>query len=189
MKPRPTYDHPLHELIAKRWSPRAFAPQLLTDEQVLTLFEAARWAASCNNDQPWRFIWSHKDGSELYNKLFDCFTPGNQRWVHTAPLLVLTLIKTTFSFDGKPYPWAGHDLGLAIGNLTTQASAMDIYVHSMAGFLPEKVQEHFTLPEDVKPMTMIAIGYIGEIDQLAEFDQKREWELQTRKPLSELFLN
>jgi nitroreductase len=187
MKARPQFDHPIADILQKRWSPRAFSDQPLTGEQVLTLFEAARWAASCNNEQPWRFIWSLKDGSEKYNLLFDCLKPSNQEWVKTAPLLILTVIHTLF-VSGKPNRWAEHDLGLAIGNLTTQASSLGIYVHNMAGFYSEKAIEHFQLPEAFKPLTMIAVGYLGEPSSLSEFNQTREAEIQTRKPLAELFL-
>lgn len=188
MKARPDYQYPLHELIEKRWNPRAFSEQMLSPEQALTLLEAARWSASCNNEQPWRFIWSLRDSSELYNKLFDCLMPGNQGWAAAAPFLMLTLVQTEFTATGKPNRWAAHDLGLAIGNLTTQATAMDLYVHNMGGFSVEKAREHFSLPENLEPMTMIVIGHLGEPGMLSEYNQKRELELQQRKPLAELIL-
>lgn len=189
MKPRPRFEYPLHELIQKRWSPRAFAERQVTEEQALTLLEAARWAASCLNEQPWRFIWSLKNDSERYRKLLDCLNPRNQEWAATAPLLLLTLAQTTFGGNGKPNSWCEHDLGLAIGNLTAQASAMDLYVHNMGGFSVEKVSAHFVLPEEVKPVTMVAIGYLGNPAQLSDFNQKRELEPQERKPLAELILD
>ncbi len=188
MKPKPSFDHPICDLLQKRWSPRAFADKPISTAEALTLLEAARWAASCINEQPWRFIWSLNDGSELYRQLFDCLLEGNQAWAGSAPLLMLTMVQTNFAADGKPNPWAGHDLGLAIGNLTTQASCMDLYVHSMGGFSKKKVRAHFDLPEDIEPMTMIAIGYLGDPATLSEFNQKRELELQERKPLAELVL-
>jgi nitroreductase len=188
MKPLPEFDHPIHELLRKRWSPRAFAEKELTIEQVQTLLEAARWAASANNEQPWRFIWSLRDGSSLYNRLFDCLLPGNQEWAGAAPLLMLTVVQTKFTASGKPNRWAGHDLGLAIGNLSTQASSMGIYVHNMGGFSQSKAREHFSLAEDQEPMTMIAIGYLGDPGTLSEFNQNREAQVQERKPLAELIL-
>ena len=188
MKQKPQFDYPLHELIQTRWSPRAFADKMLTEDQALTLFEAARWAASCMNEQPCRFIWSLKDGSDKYNKLIECLMPGNREWVTSAPLVILTAIQTIFAANGKPNPWAEHDLGLAIGNLTTQATSMDIFVHSMAGFDKAKARELFTLPAELEPMTMIAVGYLGDSAMLSEFNQKREAELQTRKPINEIFL-
>ncbi len=188
MKPTPQFNYPLHELLQKRWSPRAFADRALDREQALTLLEAARWAASCNNDQPWRFIWSLKDDSALYKRLFDCLLPGNQEWAAKAPLLMLTLVQTTFSFNGKPNRWAGHDLGLAIGNLTAQATALDLYVHNMGGFSTAKVGEHFQLAENLEPMTMIAIGYLGDPASLSEYNQKREMEMRERKPIEDIIL-
>jgi nitroreductase len=187
MKTRPHFDYPIDELLQQRWSPRAFSDKMLTTEQVLTLFEAARWAASCNNEQPWRFIWSLKDGSEKYNKLFECLAPGNQEWVKTAPLLIMTLAVTHFP-NGKPNKWAPHDLGLAMGNLTTQASVMGLYVHNMAGFFPDKAREIFALPESLEPMTMAVAGYIGDPSVLSEFNQGREAQIQERKPFTEILL-
>lgn len=188
MKPRPHYSHPVHEVIQKRWSPRAFADKMLTEEQALTLFEAARWAASCFNEQPWRFIWSRKDGSAKYDRLFSCLNEGNQAWAGSAPLLIMALTKTTFSATGKPNRWARHDLGLAIGNLTTQASLMDLYVHNMAGFSRKDATASFDLPEDLEPLTMIAVGWLGDPDTLSEKDKQSELQVQTRKELAELFL-
>ncbi len=188
MKERPQYDHEIIELLQKRWSPRAYSAKALTEEQVLTLFEAARWAASCSNLQPWRFIWSLNNGSERYNQLFDCLDSGNQVWAKTAPLLILALIDTKFP-SGKPNRWAAHDLGLAIGNLTAQASSMDLYVHNMAGFSAQKAVELFAPPAGIEPLTMITIGYLGDPSVLGEFNQKREAEIQSRKALGELFLD
>jgi len=187
MKPKPKFDYPIIEILQKRWSQRAFSDQSLIEEQVLTLFEAARWAASANNEQPWRFIWSLKDGSEKYQKLLDCLKPSNREWADKAPFLMLTLVRTTYS-TGEKNKWARHDLGLAMGNLTAQATAMGLYVHNMGGFLADKVSEHFDLPEDIKPVTMVVIGYLGEISSLSEYNQKREMEPRTRKSLDELFL-
>ncbi|MCX6640399.1 MAG: nitroreductase family protein [bacterium] len=188
MKPRPETSHEVHELIRKRWSPRAFSARPLDAESILTLFEAARWAASCANEQPWRFIYTTPDQPERYGKLFSCLTESNQSWVKTAPLLALTLVKTQFEKSGKPNRWAFHDLGLAIGNLTTQATTMGIYVHNMAGFSVEKARELFDLAADLEPVTMIAIGYLGDPEQLVEKDRVRELVPQQRKPLDELML-
>jgi nitroreductase len=188
MKTRPDFSYPIDEILQKRWSPRAFDEKMLTKEQVYTLFEAARWAASCNNEQPWRFIWSRKDGSEKYNKLFDCLTDRNREWGVTAPLLVMTLVHKSFISSGKPNKWAWHDLGLALGNLTTQATIMGLYIHNMAGFSVDKAREYFHLPEDIAPVTMVAVGYLGDPSVLSEFNQKREARIQERKPLLDLFL-
>ncbi|MDI9524675.1 MAG: nitroreductase family protein [Candidatus Cloacimonadota bacterium] len=188
MKPRPEFSHPVHEVIRKRWSPRLFSDRPVSEEQVLTLFEAASWAASAMNEQPWRFIWSLKDGSEKYKKLFSCLYEGNQIWASSAPLLILTLAKTTFSFNGKPNPWSSHDLGLAVGNLTTQASLMDLFVHNMGGFDRQKAREIFSLTEDLEPITMIAVGWAEDPENLSEQERQREYLMQKRRSLQDIFL-
>jgi nitroreductase len=189
LKPKPQFSHDLHPLLQRRWSPRAFSAQPVEEETLLTLLEAARWAASANNVQPWRFIYAAKEQGERYSKLFDCLTERNQLWAKSAPVLIMTLVKTHFEHNGQPNRWALHDLGLAVGNLTTQASALDLYVHNMAGFSAEKARELFNLPPDVEPVTMIAVGYLGDAEQLPEPHRERELAQQQRKPLSELILN
>lgn len=187
MKQRPKYSYPIDEVIQKRWSPRTFAPTALTDEQVFTLLEAARWAASCMNTQPWRFIWAHNDGSERYQKLLSCLVEGNQAWAKDAPVLILGLIHLPKE-GGFCNQWAMYDLGLAIGNLTAQASVMDLYVHNMAGFSEEKVRELFEIGEDLKPVIMLTVGQPGDASTLNEFNRQREQKTQERKPLEELIL-
>jgi nitroreductase len=188
MKPKPQFSYDLHPLLQRRWSPRAFSPQPVAEEDLLTLLEAARWAASANNEQPWRFIYAAKEQGEHYNKLFACLNERNQSWAQSAPALIMTLIKTHFERNDQPNKWALHDLGLAVGNLTTQASALDLYVHNMAGFSIERAQELFNLPPGVEPVTMIAVGYLGDPEQLPEPFKQRELAQQQRKPLSELIL-
>jgi nitroreductase len=188
LKPQPRVDYPLHRFILDRWSPRSFADRPLTEETILTLFEAARYAASCNNDQPWRFIYATKDRPDRYARLFECLKESNRAWVKTAPLLVLTVVKVNFD-SGKPNHWAKHDLGLAIGNLTLQAMSMGIYVHNMAGFDAERAAASFNLSGEYQPVTMIAIGHLGNPDQLPPPLKSREEAPQTRKPLVELIMN
>ena len=188
MKPEPAFLYSIHPLLRKRWSPRAFATQPIEEEKIHLLFEAARWAASAMNEQPWRFIYAVKEDSDQYNRLFECLNDGNKIWAKSAPMLILTIVKTQFEKNNKPNRWAFHDLGLAIGNLTTQASAMDLYVHNMAGFSIEKAKESFSLPGDLDPLTMIAVGYIGDQSLLPEDLRKRELEQQKRKLPEEIIL-
>jgi nitroreductase len=188
MKPKPHFEHPIHEILQKRWSPRAFSQQPVEEKKILILFEAARWAASASNQQPWRFIYATKSDVEHYDKLYQCLDDGNKIWAKTAPLLVLTLVKTHFEHNNKFNKWAFHDLGLAIGNLTTQASVFDLYVHNMAGFSIEMAKKSFNIHPDLEPVTMIAIGYLGNPDQLTDQIKEREITIQQRKPLSEIIL-
>lgn len=188
MKPEPIFDHEVHEFVRRRWSPLAFDESLLGEEAVLSLFEAARWAASRNNGQPWRFVWSQRDGGELHARLCACLRPGNDVWAPKAPLLGLAVARTTMERDGSPNPWALYDLGLAMGNLTTQASSMGLYVHNMGGIFADKARELFALPPDHEPVVMFAVGKLGDPLSLPEKFQARELAERTRKPLPDLFL-
>ncbi len=188
MKPQPHFDHAVHELIRKRWSPRAFSTRPVEEDKVMSLFEAARWAASGGNEQSWRFIYATQEQTERYGKLFECLNEGNQVWAKTAPVLILTLATTHSSHSGRPNRHAWYNLGLAIGNLSTQASSLDLYVHQMAGFSGEKARELFDLPPDIEPVTMIAVGYLGDPDHLPENLKERELAQRQRKTLDELIL-
>jgi nitroreductase len=186
LKPKPQFAHEIHPLLQRRWSPRAFSTRPVDEATLLTLLEAARWAASANNEQPWRFIYGAKTHHDRYAMLFECLSEWNQAWAQSAPALIMTLVKTHFEKNGRPNPWALHDLGLAVGNLTTQASALDLYVHNMGGFAVEKAREVFSLPPDLDPVTMIAVGYLGDPEQLSESHRARELARQQRRPLEEL---
>lgn len=188
MKPIPSFDHPVHDFIQRRWSPLAFDEALLGQEAILSLFEAARWAASANNGQPWRFAWAERDGGERHARLVSCLKPGNDLWAPKAPLLILTVVRTTRERDGAPHPWARYDLGLAMGNLTAQATSMGLYVHNMAGFEAEKARELFSLGADFEAVTMVAVGRLGKPEDLPEKLRTREEAPRIRKPLEELFL-
>jgi nitroreductase len=188
MKPRPQISADVLDLIRRRWSPRAFSSEEIDEETVLTLIEAARWAASAMNEQPWRFIYATKQQSERYCRLFDCLNERNQVWATTAPVLIMTLVKTQFESSSRPNKWALHDLGLAVGNLTTQASAMDLYVHTMGGFSSDTARRLFNLPPDIEPVTMIAVGYLGDPEQLPETLRQRELAPQQRRSVDDLIL-
>jgi nitroreductase len=155
----------------------------------MSLFEAARWAASGMNEQPWRFIYAIKKDKEKYEKILSCLVEANKFWANSAPVLVITLIKRHFEKNNVKNEWATYDLGLAIGNLTSQASSQNLYVHNMSGFSVEKVKNIFDIPDDIEPITMLAIGYLGKADLLPDKLREREESLQKRKPLKDLFIN
>lgn len=176
----------MHELIEKRRSPRAYSTRPVEPEKLSELFEAARWAASCFNEQPWRFIYAAREDKENFARLFDCLVEKNQLWVKNAPLLMLTVACGTFAHNGKPNRHAWHDVGLAMGNFTLQASALGLYVHQMAGFSPDKARENLRLPEGYDPVAMVAVGYLGDIGQLPEDFRQYETAPRSRKALEEL---
>ncbi|GLR16940.1 nitroreductase family protein [Portibacter lacus] len=171
--------------IANRWSPRVFSDKEITLTQIETLFEAARWAPSSNNGQPWRFMYTLK-GTEAYDKAFSCLAEFNQSWVANAPILVLTAYKKTFD-NGKENFHALHDLGLAVSNLSLQAQSMGIAVHQMAGVNWRKAHEVYNIPEDFHVTTAIAIGYYGgDVQKLPEELQKAEVAERQRISLSKI---
>lgn len=179
-------DHPILDLLKRRWSPRAFADRPVEPHKLRQIFEAARWAASSFNEQPWRFFLATREDTQAFERALSCLTPGNQAWAKDVPVLVLTATKKTFTHNSKPNRVHQHDLGLAMGNLTIQAMALDLFVHQMAGIVPEKVREVYQLPEDYEPQTAFAVGYAGDPDRLSEDLRASELKPRTRKPLREL---
>ena len=175
----------IHDLLRRRWSPRAFADQPVEREKIQSLLEAARWASSCFNEQPWVFILATIEHPESHQKLLSCLVEGNQIWAKRAPLLLLTVAKLNFDHNGQVNRHAYHDVGLAVGNLVMQATAMDLSVHQMAGILPDTIRERYALPPGYEAVTGIAIGYQGEASTLPESLRERELASRSRKPLRE----
>lgn len=179
----------IHELIDKRWSPRAFSEQAIAPEKIEKLFEAASFAASCFNEQPWRFIYATKDYPERYDQLLSCLVEFNQMWVKTAPMIILTLVSKKFAQNRKENHHARHDLGLAIGNMSVQAISMNLYVHQMAGFSAEKAREMFEIPDDFDVVSMIAVGYLGDSMQLPENIREMESNKRERRSLDKILFD
>lgn len=176
---------PIHELLGRRWSPRAFAERPVEAEKIQRLLEAARWASSCFNEQPWAFIVATVNRPAEYAQVLKCLVDGNQIWAKRAPLLMITAAKLHFDHNGQTNPHAFHDVGLAVGNLVVQATSMDLVVHQMAGILPESIREYFSLPTGYKPVTGLAIGYSGDLTTLPEEIREREQAPRSRKALQE----
>lgn len=174
---------PIHDLLKTRWSPRAFSSKLVEPEKIQSLFEAARWAPSCFNEQPWHFLLATMDNPAAHQQLVNCLVEGNQEWARRAPLLVLTVAKMTFAHNGKPNRHAFHDIGLAVGNLVVQATAQGLFVHQMAGILPDRIKDTYGVPEGYEPVTGVAIGYSGDSNSLSETLRERELAPRERNPL------
>lgn len=160
--------YPVIDVIRERWSPRAFADRPVECEKLAALFEAARWAASSYNEQPWRFIVATKNEPAEYDKALGCLAEANQDWANAAPVLVLTVISTTFKKNGNDNRVALHDLGAAAAHIALQATELGLVIHQMAGVDLDKVRETYSVPEGFEPQTAIAIGYPGEPDTLPE---------------------
>ena len=172
-------EHPVHDVIKHRWSPRAFADKPVEPGKLRSLFEAARWAASSYNEQPWRFIVATKQDPAGFDKALHCLVEANQAWAKAAPVLVLTAISTHFKKNGKPNRVALHDLGAAAAHLALEATNQGLVIHQMAGVDTDKVASEYNLPEGFKAETAIAIGYEGDHDALPE-DWMREAEKAER---------
>lgn len=178
-------DHPILDTLRARWSPRAFAGVPVPREDLLSLFEAARWAPSCYNDQPWFFILAEKTDEDLYARLFDCLLPGNQKWAGSAPVLMLSIARTTFAHSGKPNRHALHDVGQAMAQFTVQAVSRGLFVHQMAGFSQDKARHAFAIPEGFEPVAAVALGYPGDPGTLPEDLKAMETNPRQRRPLDE----
>lgn len=178
-------DYEIMEELSKRWSPYGYSDQPVEPEKIRAMFEAARWAASSFNEQPWRYIIGTKDQPELFEKILACLVDGNQAWAKHAYLIGLGVIRTKFSKNDKNNRVALHDLGLASGNICAQATHLGLQVHQMGGILPDKARELFEIPEPFEPVTGIAIGHADEPDDISDEFKKRDTTPRTRRSLDQ----
>ena len=179
----------IHDIIEKRWSPRAFdSDKCVNHDDLLALLEAARWAPSCFNDQPWRFVVCNKatDATGWENALASV-VEKNRLWARNAPVLILAVAMENFNHNGQPNRWAMYDTGAASANLCLQATALGLIVHQMGGFDAEKAREVFSLPADCKPVAMLAVGYQADVDVLDNDFKEAELAARSRMPLNERF--
>ena len=182
-KPAQT-DYPIEEILKRRWSPRAFSDRMVEPEKLRSLWEAARWAPSSFNEQPWHFIVATRDKPAEHEKLLSCLVERNQQWARNAPVLMVSVTELNFAKSGKPNRHAFHDVGLAMGNLLVEATALNLFVHQMAGFSPEKVKELFTVPEGFEPVAAIAIGYGADPSTAPEAFRQQETAPRSRKSIN-----
>jgi nitroreductase len=179
----------IFHLLKKRRSIVSFSREMPTEEDLMLLFDAARWAPSSRNAQPWRFIYTTRDKTEDYDRFFDLLYEGNKFWAHSAPILALSVAEVISDYKNKPNRFAFHDLGMAVGNLLTQATSMGLYVHQMGGYDVDRARTSFDIPERFEPGAMMAIGYPGEIDNLPMELKRRELQKRTRKNINEFVYN
>lgn len=180
---------PIHELLAARWSPRAYdANRPVSREQLTALLEAARWAPSCNGDEPWRFlVWDRAADPEGWNRVFECLSENNRKWCKNVPVLMLSCAGSTFGHNGKPNRFAQHDTGMANLSIALQAQALGLVAHQMAGYDADKLRAAFAIPAEYTPMAMIAVGYQASPDVLDPETREKEMRPRVRKPLTERF--
>lgn len=191
MKKPAITQQPVAEIIANRWSGRAYNPNKpVTDEQVTALLEAARWAPSCYGDQPWRFVVCNKGKNlQAWQAAFDTLAESNQAWAKNAPLLVLVCANTLFRHNGKPNRWAAYDTGAAAENLCLQATDLRLVAHQMGGFSVEAARKAFNVPEQFELMAMVAIGHGDTPESLPDDLRERQLAPRQRLALGELFFD
>lgn len=179
----------IHELIRGRWSPRAFSDKGVSPEVLRSLFEAARWAPSSNNEQPWAYLVASQEEKENFAKMVGVLVEFNANWAKNAPVLAISIAHLKTQRDGKPNRVALHDVGSASAQLTLEANSRGLLVHQMAGFHSEKAREVFGIPEDWEPVAAMAIGYPGDPESLPQPLRDRELAPRTRKPLQEFVMS
>jgi nitroreductase len=179
-------NHDVLDVFRKRWSPRAFADRRVEPEKIRRMLEAARWTMSSYNEQPWRYVVAsrHEDPG-AYDRLLQCLIEGNRAWAQHAPVLMMSFYKETFSSNGRPNRCAPHDVGAASAALTVQATAMDLYVHQMAGIQADVVRETYNVPDDFEPMAGLAVGYLGDPAILSDGKREAEESPRSRRSLDE----
>jgi nitroreductase len=176
----------VYELIRRRWSPRSFSNRDVSTEDLQTILEAARWAASSYNEQPWRFLVARKSDGAPYEKILSLLVPANQAWAKTAPVLLIMAAKRTFSHNDSPNRYGLHDAGQALAHLFLQATALGLHAHGMAGFDTERARKELEIPDDYDLGAAVALGYLASPDQLPEQYRQSETSKRTRKPLKEI---
>ncbi|MEZ4722405.1 MAG: nitroreductase family protein [Flavobacteriales bacterium] len=181
----PKTQHPVHELITKRWSARAFSERQITIDELNTLFEAASWTASSVNEQPWKYLYAFK-GTQAFEKMIEVMSAGNQPWAKNASVILISLSKRSFDHNGMPNRHHMHDVGAANTTLLLQAAHQDIYGHIIGGFHMEQAIEAFNIETDIWEIAcFITIGYLDEPNTLDEPYRTREQTARTRKSVNE----
>jgi len=179
----------LHEIIGGRWSPRAFdGSRPVEREKLMSLLEAARWSLSCFNDQPWRFVIGDRFTDEAgWLGIFGSLSEKNRLWAKNAPLLIVSTAGSEFRHNGHPNRWAEYDTGAAAISLCLQAGALGLAAHQMGGFDSEAIRKSVGIPGQFTPMAVIAVGYRGSLDDLAEDFHAMELGPRQRLPLTDNF--
>jgi nitroreductase len=179
-----TTDHPILQLLAERWSPYGFEDRPVSEADLRSLFEAARWAASSYNEQPWNYLVATRENSPEFGRLLSCLVEANQAWAKAAPVLVLGVVNLRFAKNNQDNRAAVHDLGLAAGNLAVEATARGLSVHQMIGILPNKAREVYQIPDHFEAWTAMAIGYKADPAKLPDALKERDLMFRQRKPLN-----
>jgi nitroreductase len=180
---------PINELLARRWSPRAFdSSRAVSREHLAALLEAARWAPSCNGDEPWCYlVWDRGRDPQGWQQAFECLSENNRKWCKNVPVLMLSCAGSIFGHSGKPNRFAQHDTGMADLSIALQAITLGLIAHQMGGYDAAKARASFNVPGEYTPMAMIAVGYEAAPDVLDDETRQKELKARSRKPLETHF--
>lgn len=173
------------EIIKERWSPYAFSKHPVEEFKIKAMLEAAGHAPSCNNEQPWMFVYTTREDENVFNDYIGFMDDRNQVWAKHAYAIIISMARKKFSHNGKPNRFALYDTGMAVTNLLLQGMAFDIHVHQMGGFSVEKVGEYFKLGADVEPIAMMAAGFLGDGEDLPAEVLKKDETRRPRKPVND----
>lgn len=175
--------------LAERWSPCAISPEPVPEEALKAMFEAARWAPSAYNEQPWRWVIATSEDPVWHAQLAALIMPGNRVWAERAPVLILTAAKERYSHNGQSNPYAWHDLGMATAQLSAEATARGLVVHQMAGFFADAARAQLQIPPEYTPVSMLAVGFPGRVEELPENLRPRDLAPRKRKEIQDLVFN
>lgn len=184
-----SFESPILEVIQMRRSRRAYADQLVSKESIQSLFEAARWAPSSVNEQPWLYLYATRDQSELWNKIFEALNDSNKVWAQHAPLLIVSLARKNFTRNDRPNLSARYDLGAANAFLSLQAAHLGLNVHQIGGYNPETIKVNLNIPDHYESVVIMAIGYPGDVEMLPEHLKLRELAPRERYVQQEFVMN
>ena len=188
-KPAPP-DAGVHELIRERWSPRAFSGAPIPTHDLALLLEAAQWAPSSLNEQPWRFVVADRSRNpEMHARVLSTLVPANVAWAQRAPVLIVAVARMTYARNGALNRHAFYDTGAAVVQLALQATSMGLGIHQMGGFNPDQARAALSIPEGYEPVAVLAIGHPGDANKLSDELRARELAPRQRRPLSETVYN
>jgi nitroreductase len=174
----------IHKILQKRFSPNHFLNKPIENKHLDLIFEAGRWAPSCFNEQPWRFLYAHNHQTEKFNAIVSCLAEKNQEWAKNAPLLIIAFAKKNFAHNNKPNKWAWYDTGQSVAYMTIQAMEFNIYTHQMGGFSKEKIIQTFNISDIYEPTSVIAMGYLDDM----LYDKELSLKNRSRIDKSKIFI-
>jgi nitroreductase len=188
MKKIATTEVPINDVIAQRWSPRAFdSNHVITEDVIKSLFEAARWAPSCYGDQPWQFVLFQKKDATAWSRALNCLSVGNQNWAMDASILIVVCANQNFNHNNEPNRWAHYDSGAAAENICLQATSIGLSAHQMGGFDQIKIRNLSNIPLEFDILACMVVGKSLDEVKLSKVQKDKESQARSRKLLKDIY--